>query len=819
MFKKKYLGLAIAATLAAGSVQAALETSVTLKNETAWMVKDGIRTGEATSTTDTTGEGKGVYKSENTAKIFLNDELDNGMSWHGELQVVRDTKAIDGYDGHEPNTQKDFLRELYVDTKAGDWDVRLGKQQVVWGTADGIKLLDMINPTDWSEFNQNTMAEARIPVWMFNAEKYLDNGANVQFIVSQPKENKIAGFNSTGDQGHPFIMKGVDTISGKVNGFYNIAPALSNVAGTFNNAAAAGMFDNRALAADGTATGAQNNAGLTPFGGMTVAGFAHSNWQMYDNADAPSAPAAGTPPSYVGLTQTAMTNGADGIGSGDYFLNVFAQFGFAGFGSPGEVNGNGNVTNLEEGTGNWTPENPTSAFEYMPLATFATFNTFTSGTMIDADLDGNVDNPWFTGISKEWVVRKPDGANFATRFRNTTSNGLNYSVNYAYAYGSNPDVGINWVDPNSKAKLNVFRAPTVCYDTSTYTALTNTITAGPDNSCTTGVDAYAPYLGNPSMTRDQVAGALAQGGSVTALVQNDAGEFYGAINPEQWVADYTTAMGAGPRADLSTLNQIDANMAPDTVVTQTAVSATSGGQNVAPMLQFEQTMHRSHMLGASFDYSIDFENPVVLRGEFLYEKDSTQPVVDRMLLAIGDLGSALKMEKADYFKYVIGADTTVMTDMMLSGQFIQFRNLDYINQSGTCNTQGNLGLMAPATDAMPNPGAAYTSTVRQVDCSRYTADMPTMSLSNGMQKAEENKNFYSLFFSKPFGESGEGRWNNIFIYEEGGGKWNRFDVEYGFDDQLIGTFEVNKYFGDENTMFGQFENASNIQVGLKYLLQ
>jgi len=36
---------------------------------------------------------------------------------------------------------------------------------------------------------------------------------------------------------------------------------------------------------------------------------------------------------------------------------------------------------------------------------------------------------------------------------------------------------------------------------------------------------------------------------------------------------------------------------------------------------------------------------------------------------------------------------------------------------------------------------------------------------------------------------------------------------------LIGTFEVNKYFGDENTTFGQFENASNVQVGIKYLLQ
>jgi len=135
--------------------------------------------------------------------------------------------------------------------------------------------------------------------------------------------------------------------------------------------------------------------------------------------------------------------------------------------------------------------------------------------------------------------------------------------------------------------------------------------------------------------------------------------------------------------------------------------------------------------------------------------------------------------------------------MLVSGQFIQWRNLDYVNTG------------------VDSSGNACTT----ANCGRYTGDMASMHLSNGLQKDEENKNFYSLFLSKPFGDSGEGRWNNIFIYEENGGKWNRFDVEYGFDDQLIGTFEVNKYFGDENTMFGQFENASNVQVGIKYLLQ
>jgi len=87
------------------------------------------------------------------------------------------------------------------------------------------------------------------------------------------------------------------------------------------------------------------------------------------------------------------------------------------------------------------------------------------------------------------------------------------------------------------------------------------------------------------------------------------------------------------------------------------------------------------------------------------------------------------------------------------------------------------------------------------------------------KKALKSKDFYSLFLSKPFGDSGEGRWNNILMLEEGGGRWNRFDVEYSLTNNLIGTAEYNKYWGDENSQFGQLEAASNVQVGLKYLFE
>jgi len=42
-------------------------------------------------------------------------------------------------------------------------------------------------------------------------------------------------------------------------------------------------------------------------------------------------------------------------------------------------------------------------------------------------------------------------------------------------------------------------------------------------------------------------------------------------------------------------------------------------------------------------------------------------------------------------------------------------------------------------------------------------------------------------------------------------------VEYSFNDELIGMAEMNKYWGDTNTQFGQMENSSNLQLGLKYI--
>lgn len=67
------------------------------------------------------------------------------------------------------------LRELYYERSAGEWHLTLGKQQVVWGKADGLKVLDVINPQSFREFILEDFDQSRIPRWTFNAERSLGN--------------------------------------------------------------------------------------------------------------------------------------------------------------------------------------------------------------------------------------------------------------------------------------------------------------------------------------------------------------------------------------------------------------------------------------------------------------------------------------------------------------------------------------------------------------------------------------------------------------------------------------------------------------------
>lgn len=66
------------------------------------------------------------------------------------------------------------LRELYYERSLGRWYLSLGKQQVVWGKADGLKVLDVVDPQSFREFILEDFDQSRIPLWTLDAERPLD---------------------------------------------------------------------------------------------------------------------------------------------------------------------------------------------------------------------------------------------------------------------------------------------------------------------------------------------------------------------------------------------------------------------------------------------------------------------------------------------------------------------------------------------------------------------------------------------------------------------------------------------------------------------
>ncbi len=72
---------------------------------------------------------------------------------------------------HYYNRGEQILREFYLKGFVGNFDIYLGKQQVVWGKMEG-RVLDIVNPMDSREYPpaewQDDYEYRRIPLWMAN---------------------------------------------------------------------------------------------------------------------------------------------------------------------------------------------------------------------------------------------------------------------------------------------------------------------------------------------------------------------------------------------------------------------------------------------------------------------------------------------------------------------------------------------------------------------------------------------------------------------------------------------------------------------------
>ena len=103
--------------------------------------------------------------------------LQNTFDWrleYGKEDIGLYVNPVFNYDGLEKKLEIS-LRQAYFDIFFDNFDLRIGKQQVIWGKADGVFITDVISPRDLSEFILPEFEEIRIGINAVKLDYYLGN--------------------------------------------------------------------------------------------------------------------------------------------------------------------------------------------------------------------------------------------------------------------------------------------------------------------------------------------------------------------------------------------------------------------------------------------------------------------------------------------------------------------------------------------------------------------------------------------------------------------------------------------------------------------
>jgi len=100
---------------------------------------------------------------------------------HHYPESVADDQKVDG-----------MLRDAYVDFSKDNWDLRAGKQQIVWGESVGLFYADVVNAKDLREFILPDFEFIRIPEWALDAEYTKSNFHAEAVWLPWPSMSKVS---------------------------------------------------------------------------------------------------------------------------------------------------------------------------------------------------------------------------------------------------------------------------------------------------------------------------------------------------------------------------------------------------------------------------------------------------------------------------------------------------------------------------------------------------------------------------------------------------------------------------------------------------
>lgn len=84
------------------------------------------------------------------------------------------------------------VREFYFDIGSKNWDARIGKQYIIWGVLEGVRVVDEMNPMDFRELILPDLLDYRISLWSTKVDYYTSYG-DFEFVwIPELRFNKPA---------------------------------------------------------------------------------------------------------------------------------------------------------------------------------------------------------------------------------------------------------------------------------------------------------------------------------------------------------------------------------------------------------------------------------------------------------------------------------------------------------------------------------------------------------------------------------------------------------------------------------------------------
>lgn len=139
------------------------------------------------------------------AKLNLEHDADLGGGWRSHLAGYgyydlayqlngRDNYSDEVLDEYEGELE---LGEAWLQGKLGrQTDLKLGRQIVVWGKSDNLRVTDLINPMDNREPGMVDIEELRLPLAMARIDHYIGDWGISALAIPEPRFNKNPPFGS-----------------------------------------------------------------------------------------------------------------------------------------------------------------------------------------------------------------------------------------------------------------------------------------------------------------------------------------------------------------------------------------------------------------------------------------------------------------------------------------------------------------------------------------------------------------------------------------------------------------------------------------------